>query len=321
VAGLLASPHLRSLRGLEVSHMRPCAGPATARALATRLQYAGLSSLGLSCHPLADEGAEHLAGSRTLRNLSVLHLGGCNIGSAGARALAEAPLLEGVSDLDLSANLGGANEDAEWLAPLAARSLPNLVHLSLMRMILSDAALARIAGANWPQLLSLDLSAGYGDDSTLTADGVAALATGALSGHLEELHLNDHSLGDVGAVALAQGESLPHLCGLGLGDTGIGLAGLRALVEAPFARRLADLHLGGCRFGDAGAALLASARLPALRSLSLYACDIGEDGARALANSASLPAALSLDLQVNRPLSPETRERLRERFGDVLHNS
>jgi uncharacterized protein (TIGR02996 family) len=321
VAELLTSPHLTNLRGLQVHHLSPCAGPATAREIASRPQYVGLSSLALSCHPLGDEGAVSLAGSATLRQLSTLKLGGCEIGVAGARALAESPLLQNVTELDLGANLPGAEASGEWVAPLAARLLPNLVHLDLVRTILTDAALVRLAAGDWPELRSLDLSAGYGDTSTLSAVGVVALASGPLASHLEDLYLNDHPISDAGAAALAQGQRFARLRGLGLGDTDIGVAGLRALVESPLARQLVYLHLGGCRFGDPGALLLAAAWLPAQRSLSLSACDIGEDGALALADSVGLPAELTLDLQVNRPVSAKTLERLRARFAEVFHNA
>jgi uncharacterized protein (TIGR02996 family) len=320
VAALLASPHLTNLRALEIHHLFPCAGPATARAIATRSQYANLSCLCASCHPLDDEGAESLANSTTLGQLSVLKLGGCRIGAVGARALAESPLLQSTIELDLGGNLPSAEASEEWIAPLAARRLPNLVHLDLVGMVLTDDTLVPIAAADWPELRSLDLSAGYGDSSTLTTAGVEALANGPLADHLKELHLNDHLIGDAGAAALAGGQRVARLQVLGLGDTGIGVAGLRALVEAPLGRQVVSLHLGGCRFGDPGAALLAAARLPALRSLSLCACEIGEDGARALADSAALPAALTLDLQVNRRISAGTLERLRARFAEVFCN-
>src|SRR5262249_44788613 len=175
-----------------------------------------------------------------------------------------------------------------------------------------DAALSLLAGADWPALVSLDLSSGYGNGSTASADGLTALANSPLAGRLRALHLYDNPLGDVGVAALVTGR-FPSLTELGLGYTDMGPGGLRALGEAPFARQLTDLHLGGCRFGDAGAAVLAGAHLPALRSLSLSSCDVGEEGARALADSAELPAELTLDLQNARPVSAEVLGRLRER--------
>ena len=72
-------------------------------------------------------GAEALASSPYLRNLTVLSLQETELGDCGVETLLRSPNLQGLLDLDLN-----WNEIKTGIAPLTDRTiLPRLVHYSL----------------------------------------------------------------------------------------------------------------------------------------------------------------------------------------------
>jgi len=120
-----------------------------------------------------------------------------------------------------------------------------------------------------------------------------AQSLGASGLRLQRLVLSS-DIGDTGGAALA-----PVLGGirhLTLGDTGLGPEGLRAIL--PSLAHVESLDLGGNPLGPEGAALLAAAPLPALSVLKLARCNIGIDGAKALAASPLLAQLRELDLDL-----------------------
>jgi Ran GTPase-activating protein (RanGAP) involved in mRNA processing and transport len=127
---------------------------------------------------------------------------------------------------------------------------------------------------------------------------------------------------DVVAALSTALAGLPKLTALCLNYNPLGDAGARALVAAvgasPFSKQLQALKLGGCALSNAGAQaiadVLAAKQLRHLTDLDLYHNNIGDLGARALADA----------LQQSSPLRPCTvllsRNRLSAQMVTELNN-
>jgi uncharacterized protein (TIGR02996 family) len=100
---VLASPHLRRLRGFHLSP-RTLLGDKWLQALAASPAYPTLESLSLSRCDVGRKGVEALARSGRPARLKSLSLGGNRIDNRGAVALAKCPDLAGLEHLDLSNN-------------------------------------------------------------------------------------------------------------------------------------------------------------------------------------------------------------------------
>ena len=99
VDALVAMPHLRRLRRLELSGLE--IDDLAARTLARCPHLSGLSALVLYGNNIGEMGAHELAASPHLAGLTVLDLGWNLIGPGGARALAASPHLSRLTVLNL----------------------------------------------------------------------------------------------------------------------------------------------------------------------------------------------------------------------------
>jgi uncharacterized protein (TIGR02996 family) len=244
------------------------------------------------------QGLADLAGWRCLERLRSLHLGSwINRGEANAavRALGESPYLTGLRELDLG----------EVLLPPAAVTelagsplLGRLETLALRENIHSQSVAEALAESpRTAALRSLTLRG-----LRLGTGGLRALCYSSHFNGLTHLHLTGGSLEDAGLRMLAASPLLERLAALGLGFDGtlrpVSAAGLRALTTAPGIRALTVLNLAGCRVpAEALGPLAGSPFLLRLATLELNNNpNLGNDGAEALAGSATLPALRRLGL-------------------------
>jgi uncharacterized protein (TIGR02996 family) len=334
-AGLVpffSSPHLIGLRSLHImgNWRRPWSPmPETARLLATLPQYASLQELTIEHAGVGHAGALALVGSTTLRGVTSLGLGQCDIGLPGLRALVASPFVSRVKSLGLGSDAQTA-ADGEALAEALAGSghLGQLEGLGLDETAFTDRAAALLARAAWPALKRLSILPHRQTHSdqvtglpTLTARGVEALVAASWAPSLEDLDLSSHAFGDAGAEALARGNRLASLKRLTLMRTGLTAVGLQALTAA-YSRRLELLQLAYNPFGDAGAAVIAEAPWPAMvphrdgvqRGLLLALCDVTPRGAESLLRSTTIPADIP-DLFLGAlPLSRTLLKQLKKKY-------
>jgi hypothetical protein len=145
--------------------------------------------------------------------------------------------------------------------------------------------LGALTGLDTGRLVELDLA--YLD---LGPDGAETLATAFDLGRLQALDLRYCRIGDAGLAALAGSAQLGGVRRLHLQRDRITGAGAPALHRFS---ALTELDLRYNAIGADGAEALVAAPFAAgLTRLWLYGADVGPDGARTLARSASLPPAL-----------------------------
>ncbi|HEX4607461.1 MAG TPA: TIGR02996 domain-containing protein, partial [Urbifossiella sp.] len=201
---------------------------------------------------------------------------------------------------------------------LAAADRPG----QLRRLTLSLADLPALDAAHLfslPLMRTLD-RLDLRENKLLGADGIAALVESGLVKRLEVLKLEGTLPGVPGVKALAATGGLAGVRWLDLSDNRLGPNGVRLLAESKNVRGLRVLDLSGNPVGDKGAELLAGSRhLSGLVELNLKDCGITDAGARALAESPHLGELVRLDLRDSgvaaRPLGPDARRALAERFG------
>jgi uncharacterized protein (TIGR02996 family) len=174
--------------------------------------------------------------------------------------------------------------------------LGNLVTLALDRAWATDAGLGRIArAASLGKLTTLRLTGSYGK-SRVTAAGIRAVLGGDLP-RLDSLDLEGGAWGMTRIGDLATLTGFRRLKRLGLSYNFIKGRDVRLLAENPDVANLVELDLSSN--------------------------EIDDDGACALAESPHLAGLKRLDLSGSpgrgqQIFSPETQQRLRDRFGDAL---
>jgi uncharacterized protein (TIGR02996 family) len=193
---VLGSPHLANLRALRLR--------GGANALAGAHSLARLESLDVGSNNLGDDGAWALLQAR-LPALRSLTMSGNWLGDGAARALAAAPLLAHVSELDLSRNS---------LGPAGVEALAGSVHASGLR--------ALWLGFN-----------PVGDSGAITAARLP----------LRRLYLGRTQVGPAGISALSGSATLAGLTHLDLDYNPRPADGLRALLRSPHLGRLEALYL------------------------------------------------------------------------------
>jgi uncharacterized protein (TIGR02996 family) len=127
-----------------------------------------------------------------------------------------------------------------------------------------------------------------GSNRITAADAVALFSSPHLAS-LRELTASCNPMGDAGVEAIAK--RMDRLTTLRVDDVEMGAPGVAAIAGAAFVSRLERLaiHVQSCPTIDREAFLpLARAPLVALRELMIWNCKIGDDGARALAESPHL---------------------------------
>lgn len=193
-----------------------------------------------------------------------------------------------------------AQHAGEALARGIARCphLAGLQSLSLSRNRLEDDAALHLAGSPFlASLVELDLS-----ENEISEAGGRALAASLHLGNVKRLELRHNPLGPGGAEAIAGSERLAALERLGLGGAGLGVPRLHALTRVASLLQIPSLDLTANGLGPNGLKAILN-RAPArtdvppvrLRELDLSHNELGEAGARVLAECAALK-----DLQVLR---------------------
>jgi uncharacterized protein (TIGR02996 family) len=258
--------------------------------------HAGRAADGLTASDLeALASCPNLTGLRSL----AIHSG---VGNPLAAALARCPSLTGLTWLYLD----DENVDDEGVALFTEAGSANLRQLkdfSLHSRRIAAGAAQALARA--PALAALEqLSMGGVREGQIGSSGLAALARSPHLAGLRKLWLYIQGIGRAGARALAETPYLTGLHVLSLQHNPLGPAGAAALVDGPW-RELTMLELSRCDLGDQGAQALAGpGQLAALTHLSLPWNNIGEDRAVALARSAWLSGLHFLDLREN-PIGDE----------------
>jgi uncharacterized protein (TIGR02996 family) len=337
---LAACPSLARIQSLDLSNEGQ-GSKLDAEHLARLLKspyLGGMHTLNLSYNPLGLEGIHVLASSPCLAGLTALTLTFCGLDDDAARALAASAHLAGLRTLTLSGNI-----TARGMESLAAAAfLPHLTSLNLWGCQLGDEGariLAASSGLAGLTLLALD-------SNGLEEEGAKALAGSKWLGKLDALVVSHNPLGDAGLVALAQSSKLAWLTTLKVREVGATADGLRtllsspqlrklsvldldvnpdeaslaeALVESPVLAHLTDLSLSGEGAGDEVIELLATSRgAHQLRKLNLDGFALSDAGLEALLASPHLAGLRWLRLPGGPGISPNLRDRLRQRFRERL---
>jgi uncharacterized protein (TIGR02996 family) len=234
--GRKARQHL-DLRRVELN-----AGSTVQGKLEWLVGVVALSAEGMRLGPV---GAEALAQSPHLHNLTTLNLARNGIGAAGAEALAQSPHLHNLTTLNLSLNrIGAAGVEALAQSP----HLHNLTTLNLARNGIGAAGAEALAQSPYLQnLTTLDLAS-----NGIGTAGVEALAQSPYLQNLTTLDLSWNELGAAGAEALAKSSHLHNLTTLDLSCNRIGAAGAEALAKSPHLQNLTTLYLWNNQIGAAG---------------------------------------------------------------------
>jgi uncharacterized protein (TIGR02996 family) len=203
VGTVLASPHLAGLRSLR---LRVPAGALGPRVVQLVQRASRLAALDLGANHFSGPALHALLGSRW-PELRTLHLNSAHLGDAEVVSLAASPLLEGLTNLDLSYNsIGQPGAAALALSPHAAG------------------------------LRALWLGFNHLGDG-----GAQALVNGLFT--LSRLYLGRNRLGLVGVRALASSPRLAELTHLDLDYNELPFGALHALATSPHLGRLEALYL------------------------------------------------------------------------------
>jgi hypothetical protein len=248
------------------------------------------------------KGAEALA-KASFPSIHVLGLRGAGLDEAACRALAKASWLGQIGRLDISQNPMGdqgvvalfsgnwSELSVLWMEEVSCRVRGVGAMMQGLReqgAKLEEAAL----GGNPLGRLGIQVLAEEGSGSLRVlrvgdcgAEGVGlkAMASSAWP-QLESLDLSENRLSSK-EMAILSSLSAPQLRELDLSGNRFGAAGSGHLVAWCGGGDIEDLRLDGCEIGDEGALALASAPFPALRRLGLQGCAVGEKGAVALAGA------------------------------------
>jgi uncharacterized protein (TIGR02996 family) len=188
-------------------------------------------SLGFRRCDLGPAGAAALAELPLAQRLRCLDLSLCPIADRGTAALAQSPQLAGLWSL----NLAGCQLTPNAASPLAGANTPfaDLRRLVLWGNPLDDLGARRLASSpGWPRLRQLDLrSCRIGDRGGQALAGWVGLAP------LRELNLADNAFGPDAALALAASAHLETIESLTLWGNPLGAEGVGRLRER-FASRV-----------------------------------------------------------------------------------
>jgi hypothetical protein len=184
------------------------------KSLAKVLSGSSISHLFLRYNDIRDEGVINL--SLSIRMLQSLDVRDCEIGAAGAKALAEVLSSSLLQNLYLGWNEIG-DEGVRALANALPTSRLQILHLA---------------------------------ENNITDEGAKALATGLSTSQVQTLDLVYNKIGTSGAKALAEVLSGSMLQNLNLGSNEIGDEGVRALANALPTSQLQSLDVSECEIGD-----------------------------------------------------------------------
>lgn len=265
--------------------------------------------------------ANELFSAGPIRHIHLLDLGG------STQTIAQSTYLSRLSTLTIFAQHAG-----EPLVQALSRSphLAGLRALHLGRNRLKDDAIEHLASSSaFASLEELDLA-----ENDISEVGARALAASPHLAKLQRLDLRGNQVGPTGAEALAGSDRLTGLYWLGLARNNLGVprlhsvarisdllglpaldlteneltpAALKATLTRPAGEdwplRLRELDLSLNDLGEPGARVLAEAdSMNSLRSLRLLGCNVPDSGLRLIAYSPNLNRLTALHLG-NNPLS------------------
>ena len=163
-----------------------------------------------------------------------------------------------------------------------------------------DGALA-LADSSLPALRDLDFNLRSGSIPNENQAGVAALLTSPLFPKLGAVRMVNAPEGGMrGLGALLRGPfRVPTLRSLDLNNVGLGPEDLAGIARCPSFREVRVLALPSNPVRSEGAADLAAGDWPRLATLDLSGCEIGEEGAAALAGAAGMPEMQVFHLDCN----------------------
>jgi len=261
---------------------------------------AQLAMLDLTGNVIGAAAVEVLVGAAQLQP-AVLRLASCGLPGGAVEALARAPWLAELEELDLGGN---------QLRDPGALALGEVPFSRLRRLALASCSIGKsgarelLRSPHLARLRQLRLH-----ENAIGDGGAVAIARSRMRS-IEDLDLQACKIGDDGVRELAGSPNMRAVRRWRLSGNQIGDKGARAIAESVHTRDLVTLELARCRIGDEGAAALAANASAALE-LALAQCPIGDAGAAALLDSPVRAVTLSGDL-----LSAAMRDRIRERFGD-----
>jgi uncharacterized protein (TIGR02996 family) len=296
---ILQSPHLRDLAALDLTSTS--LGPMAIREMAA-LRWPRLRKLVVARNRGRSQLLQALARAPWLGQLTELDLSGNYFGEAELAALVQAGDLGRLEALDLSAlYFQEVNADA-FARFLSHARLGRLRRLVLGRLSLRASHLSALASA--PSLAELgELSLVH---TGLTSDAITALASAPHLGRLATLDLTGSILDDWALRALAEARGLPALTTLRLGaqwhhyQGQATPAGLAELLRSPFVGRLRRLVVSWQQLAEGLVpALLSSPHLAGLVELDLTGCGLPAPALRALAEGPGLSGLRILRLANN----------------------
>ncbi|MFT3706815.1 MAG: TIGR02996 domain-containing protein [Archangium sp.] len=240
LTGKLDSPRLKGVRSLD---LRVAAGgDLVALAIAESSQLTGLRELKLQASSWPVPGYTFFTGDPATHLLT----------SVGAAALARAPSLAGLTQLELTPNA----IDSAGVKAIAG-SAWKLEHLDLSGNKLDDAALTALAdGAIARTLKSLVIGGG-----AFTPKGLETLAKSKALGELQSLKFDGSQLGAKGLSAFLSALKLPKLTSLGLAMTALADEGAKVIAGAKSIGQFKSLELQDNKITQAGVAALAESKL------------------------------------------------------------
>ena len=192
-----------------------------------------------------------------------------------------------------SLEIDAVESPAELEARLTKDALRGVTHLRLSGLGLGP-DLARVLARSTAtgELLALDVS-----DNDLGPRGAETLARATGLARLQELDLAGNDIGDAGARSLASTKL--HLKSLNLSGNGITGAGVKTLGTGALLRGLSSLDLTMNAIQPDGARALANVPFGDLKFLFFLGCEVGTEGAEALAASESMKSLTVLALSGN----------------------
>jgi hypothetical protein len=245
----------------------------------SRKSYEEFSAEDLINHPgTAEAIGTMLHNAPALRELS---LRGCNMGSAGARHLADGLSSKNsvVEKLDLSRNKLGDAEAGIFARVLSANQNRKSLDLSYNEIGNAGAFVLAVALRQNNTLEVLDLSW-----NRIGSNGASALADALVANDaLKYLALRSHSIGDDGATSIAEmltrNESIEKVCIGGFGEKGL----------KAFAKRLSSMNgLKSLKLLVTSSGYYTSESLKLLVTSSGYTSEIGNSFVLALEQNTTL---------------------------------
>jgi uncharacterized protein (TIGR02996 family) len=298
LAPLLGSRYLTNLVSLDLSYNHRL-GQAGAALLAESPRLRTLTHLHLRGCDINAEGVAALVKGNGLGNLRCLDLGdNSSVQAAGAEILAASPLLGQLTSLDLRS----CALHNDGLAALAASPyLDRLRCLVLSWNDLGEKGMVALARAQFSSLVKLEL----GSNRNIGA-GISALRRSPCLGGLTSLSLSACGLGGEETKALTASLRLPLLTHLNLNFNRLQRTGTEALACWSGLSTVRHLHLNSNEIADDGARALASCtHLSQVRHLHLESNRLTDESARALAQSTRLRELRQLVLDWNKDITQE----------------